>query len=659
MKQDKARKAFDRAFRTSTTLEYVRQLEEDGERLRYSREEESWEMAVAVGSFELIAGLFASDMERETQDPSVRSLSSALHESPSVNVQHTGVDMCSDNDSLNSFMKGLSSDNESLALMKKVTFLSSDSDDVRMLTEDVLPEGVLPEDSAVRQGTRKRQQSAKANEAAAATSLGGGAPAKKKLKGAGTQIPGSKIKKKRDTTFLNNEDDDGEDSSDSDDESNREDADDGDPSDSDDESNSVLANFRKSNDVEYIKTLTPQDKDSIIRRVWKQRKSEAFVPRARGGAVDAVWTDSFFAFHPQHTGVKIKATTSYKARRMERWLETTGPSWFGTMNEPNKSRTQNEFFQLGVDVMPGANTPQGFGVYAKKSFVMTEDDRATFQKTMRMPGYALDTNALKKQNMTVKDVLDITSTPENGGLRSAIAHRSKKMETSISHGGTLGTLMNNGGQYAKFDYHAKLVGGDEKNSGDIATENICFDAEFVQFLKDNPKIAKSIVKEHLIVMGSPDDTFASTRKKLDCSIVIGDDTVIGLRVRCYYAMPNIGEAFVEGEQAFAAYSLDGVFMSELDTNDARYLGTNTESNGGYTLPMPKGKRSSSLSSPSLGNIVVAPASDADKEAASGADTGGNAPRADAGGETPRKSARELNANMQEKAAAALGPHISK
>jgi hypothetical protein len=335
---------------------------------------------------------------------------------------------------------------------------------------------------------------------------------------------------------------------------------------------------------------------------------------------------------------------------MERWLETTGTSWFGTMNGPNKSRTQNEFFQLGVDVMPGANTPQGFGVYAKKSFVMTEDHRATFQKTMRMPGYALDTNALKKQNMTVKDVLDITSTPENGGLRSAIAHRSKKMETSISHGGTLGTLMNNGGQYAKFDYHAQLVGGDEKNSGDIATENICFDAEFVQFLKDNPKIAKSIVKEHLIVKDGPDDTFAPTRQKSDCSIVIGDDTVIGLRVRCYYAMPNIGEAFVEGEQAFAAYSLDGVFMSELDTNDARYLGTNTESNGGYTMPMPKEKRSSSLSSPSLGNIVVAPASGAGKEEASGADTEGK---------ESCKTASELNDGIRKKGAASLGPLISK
>jgi hypothetical protein len=68
------------------------------------------------------------------------------------------------------------------------------------------------------------------------------------------------------------------------------------------------------------------------------------------------------------------------------------------------------------------------------------------------------------------------------------------------------------------------------------------------------------------------------------------------------------------------------------------------------MPMPKGKRSSSLSSPSLGNIVVAPASGADKEAASGADTEGK---------EPCKTASELNHSIREKGAASLGPLIPK
>ena len=104
MKQDVARTAFNEVFRTTVSVKDVEGLETDGNRLRVSRQKESWEVAVKVGAFELIAGLFASEMfkaVKEIATESPPSVASLLGADVSPSGQSTSVDVyMSENDTV-------------------------------------------------------------------------------------------------------------------------------------------------------------------------------------------------------------------------------------------------------------------------------------------------------------------------------------------------------------------------------------------------------------------------------------------------------------------------------------------------------------------------------------------------------------------------------
>jgi hypothetical protein len=142
--------------------------------------------------------------------------------------------------------------------------------------------------------------------------------------------------------------------------------------------------------------------------------------------------------------------------------------------------------------------------------------------------------------------------------------------------------VNNGGAYAKIDYFPKINAETQK----VDTENILVDKEFVSFLKNNPAIMNSIAKDTLIVEGSPDEVDHQERRtrQMSFTMMAGnvEEKYVGLRVPWYYAAPRVGESFVKGEQVFAAFSIVGKPLSELDPKDERFLGT--KPTGGYRKP---------------------------------------------------------------------------
>ena len=91
MKDERARCAFNTAFRTTVTAEDMAAIEKDGHRFTNSRDAEDWLSVVRVGSFELIAGLFAEAIFKE--DLSETWVDSNDRASPELPNDATDVDM--------------------------------------------------------------------------------------------------------------------------------------------------------------------------------------------------------------------------------------------------------------------------------------------------------------------------------------------------------------------------------------------------------------------------------------------------------------------------------------------------------------------------------------------------------------------------------------
>jgi hypothetical protein len=336
----------------------------------------------------------------------------------------------------------------------------------------------------------------------------------------------------------------------------------------------------------FLETLKDAEAISLLGKVMNSKRRCDAVDVRLANAVDRSWTDLFFDFDtPRDTG-QLCNEYVYLQRKMGRWLDPGGKSWFGTLQGNN--RLGNEFFEIGMGSMPGGN--QGFGVYAKKAFTMKDVNVKHFEDTMKFSAYVLDAALMLKENISLEEVLRITSTIANGGLKSALVEGDNDSKTSnesrvmISHGGTLATLVNNGDAYAKIEYLPKVRAGaaDAHGAGKVDSQNVMVDAEFVKFLKDNPAIMKSIAKDTLIAEGSDDDVRTTEVTTRQMSFTMQKVRYVGLRVPWYFASPRIGESFVEGEQVFASYSLCDEPMSGLDPNDERFLGT--KPNGGYQKP---------------------------------------------------------------------------
>ena len=91
MKNESARCAFNKAFRTTVTVNDVEVIEKDGLKFKNSRSAEDWLSVVRVGSFELIAGLFAEAIFKE--DLTDTWVDSKDRASPEVPADTTDVDM--------------------------------------------------------------------------------------------------------------------------------------------------------------------------------------------------------------------------------------------------------------------------------------------------------------------------------------------------------------------------------------------------------------------------------------------------------------------------------------------------------------------------------------------------------------------------------------
>jgi hypothetical protein len=334
----------------------------------------------------------------------------------------------------------------------------------------------------------------------------------------------------------------------------------------------VLSKNKKDEDVKFLADIKHRDAIFLLKVLME---SERVKRSAEVNVVDLAWTDVFFQFNAQSvtTGRNMERKYMYKERKMGRWLGPSGASWFGAMQ--GKDRLGNEYLEIGMGTMPGGK--EGFGVYAKNDFVMKEEYVQHFQDTMKYSAYVLDRDLMRKENITLEEVLTITSTNENGGLNcSTITPR----EVTIAHGGTLATLINHGGSYAKMEYLAKKDG----QGKDVPiTENVMFDDEFVKFMNKNPSIRNAIAKHTLIPEGHNDDTGNKNRARRLTTMTVDEKTFAGLRVEWYYAVPKIGESFVKGEQVFSDYVIVGEPSVSLNTDDERFMGT--ASNGGYSMPL--------------------------------------------------------------------------
>jgi hypothetical protein len=339
----------------------------------------------------------------------------------------------------------------------------------------------------------------------------------------------------------------------------------------------VLIKNEKDGDQKFLADIKHRDALLLLKVLMD---AERVKRSAEANVVDLAWTDVFFQFSTQNvaTGKNMERKYMYKERKMARWLVPSGTSWFGVMQGDNHNRVSNDYFEIGMGTVPGGK--EGFGVYAKENFVMKEEYVQHFQDTMKYSAYVLDRKLMRQENITLEEVLKITSMNENGGLNCSTLNTTD--EVTIAHGGTLATLMNHGGSYAKMEY---LPNGTDKDVP-VKSENVMFDDEFARFLNNNPSIRNAIAKHTLIPEGHDDDTGAahpSGRPKRRQLITVGESKYVGLRVPWYYAVPKIGESFVKGEQVFSDYVIVGEPSVSLNTDDERFMGT--ASNGGYSMPL--------------------------------------------------------------------------
>ena len=329
--------------------------------------------------------------------------------------------------------------------------------------------------------------------------------------------------------------------------------------------------------VDFIKEISHADAKHILNiQIEKERNKRV--------EVDKAYTSIFFARidGPKSiapvTGTLMSLTHTYLSRGMERFLNPVNDCFFFSGGCP---RMTNDHAQVGVGTLPGGT--EGFGVFAKKDFVMPlsssvdshTEMQEDFLSTMPFVGYPLCLNKLKANGLTIDSVLSVASMLENGGLRSPLKDLRYQNVVFISHGGSLATLVNAGGQYSKME----IVLHDDvevlSNEKSVKMIDVPFDDCLTKFFKDNPTIANCLDTSMLISRGKG-------KKKGKKSVFVDGVPFIGARVPRFYMCPIGGETFCAGEELFCNYTVGNENYVSLDEQDYRFLGTG---NSKYVRPL--------------------------------------------------------------------------
>ena len=335
--------------------------------------------------------------------------------------------------------------------------------------------------------------------------------------------------------------------------------------------------------VEFLKEISHAEKDHILITQIEKEKSKRV-------EVDKAYTSIFFARidGPKSIapvmGTEMSLTHTFLSRGMERFLKPLSDSFFAPGGCP---RMANDYAQVGVGTLPGGT--EGFGVFSRKDFVMplsTSVDEHTdmqddFVSQMPFVGYPLCLKKLKANGLTIDSVLSVSSKLENGGLRSALQDVRYQNVVFISHGGSLATLVNAGGQYSKLEIvlHDDVDAISKEKSVKLIEVN--FDEVLTKFFKDNPTIANCLDTSMLINRGKG----KIKRKK---SAFVDGVPYIGAKIPCFYMCPIGGETFCAGEELFCNYTVGNENYVSLDEQDSRFLGNG---NSKYVRPLAsKGKQ---------------------------------------------------------------------
>ena len=329
--------------------------------------------------------------------------------------------------------------------------------------------------------------------------------------------------------------------------------------------------------VDFIKEISHADAKHILTtQIEKERNKRV--------KVDKAYTSIFFARidGPKSiapvTGAQMSLTHTYLSRGMERFLNPVNDCFFSPRGCP---RMTNDHAQVGVGTLPGGT--EGFGVFAKKDFVMPlsssvdshTEMQEDFLSTMPFVGYPLCLNKLKANGLTIDSVLSVASKLENGGLRSPLKDVRYKNVVFISHGGSLATLVNAGGQYSKMEIvmHDDVDALTKEKS--VKMIDVNFDECLTKFFKDNPTIANCLDTSMLISRGKG-------RIKGKKSVFVDGVPFIGARVPRFYMCPIGGETFCAGEELFCNYTVGNENYVSLDEQDYRFLGSG---NSKYVRPL--------------------------------------------------------------------------
>ena len=190
------------------------------------------------------------------------------------------------------------------------------------------------------------------------------------------------------------------------------------------------------------------------------------------------------------TGTNVSLTHIYMSRKMERFLNVVNPCFFVPLGSPRKVCDE---VHVGVGTVPGGK--QGFGVFAKTDFQMPFSSESgeqqekylerleDFAETMPFIGYPLCRKRMKANGLTVEGVLAVTSSLENGGLRSQLADADYENVLFVSHGGSLATLVNAGGKYSKMEILPDFTTDALSNIKKPKMIDIKFDTNLMDFFK--------------------------------------------------------------------------------------------------------------------------------------------------------------------------------
>ena len=322
--------------------------------------------------------------------------------------------------------------------------------------------------------------------------------------------------------------------------------------------------------VEFIKTITHTDAKHIL-------NTQLRLEQAKRVGTDEAYTSMFFARIdggglPPVTGTDVRLSHPYMIRKMERFLDGKHQCFFVPGGSP---RLSGDRVEVGVGTVPGGQT--GFGVYAKHAFKMPmRDDEEKFSEmeddflcTMPFVGYPLCERKMQATNLTVEGLLAVTSKSENGGLRSIQKDEQFPGVLFVSHGGSLATLVNAGGQCSKMEIVSAVERDALSNMKKIKMTEIEFDENLLGFFKKHPAIANCLMKSMLLKRGKGGGRRKEGKKP---SVSVGGANFVGAKVPCFFMCPKEGETFCKGEELFADYTVGSENLSVLDVQDRRFTG---------------------------------------------------------------------------------------